>query len=65
VRPSRKERGASIGGLVGAAVGIVILERDSTGGERVECNGCGLVVGVIAAPFALIGAAIAPGDGWP
>jgi hypothetical protein len=64
VRPSRKKLGATIGGLVGIAVGIVIVERAKSGGEDDVCSGCGLLAGVVAVPFALMGAAIAPGDGW-
>jgi hypothetical protein len=64
IHPSRKRLGAMIGGLVGAAVGVVIVARGTRGSEAGACNACSSVVAVIAAPFALVGAAIAPGERW-
>lgn len=60
VRPSRKTLGKVIGGIVGIAAGAAVLARETDG----DCSGCGILVAVGAVPFALLGAAIAPGDRW-
>jgi hypothetical protein len=64
MRPSRKKLGGLIGGLVGFAAGVVVIERARVGEDHGWCQGYGLVAGVIAVPFAMIGGAVAPGDRW-
>lgn len=62
VRRSRKNLGATVGGLIGLAAGAVIVARETTGADG--CDQCLMAAAIVATPFALLGAAIAPGDRW-